>query len=171
MLLHAQCVHQRKDICIQRTIANCELLVPQYPVSHMRPVLFRLRAIEPECIPALLEELPRQVLPIELPRLWIRRIVYVRVLNVEVIRLDGPEVIRLRIEQTPDRNHGMKVIVMQRLQFLRHIRKVRVEDWVAFGLPPEPILHDRIQGDMLLAIAFCDTEYLRLRFVPVLRLE
>src|SRR5258708_30363648 len=79
--------------------------------------------------------------------------------------------IGIDVEQTPNRNHRVNVLVMQSLEFPRNIREVGVEDRIALRLPPEPILYDRIERDMLLAIVVSNIEYLVLRNVAVFRLK
>ena len=88
-----------------------------------------------------------------------------------MLRHQGLEVLDFGIEQAPDGDHGVDVLVVQGLQFAGHIGEVGIEDGIAFGLPPEPILHHRVQRNMLVAIALGDPENLVLRDVAVLRLE
>src|SRR5260370_20467567 len=66
MLLNSAGVHEGKDVCITCPAAHGELLVAKNRVSHVGPILFGLRAIQPEGVPALGEELAYQVLPIEI---------------------------------------------------------------------------------------------------------
>ena len=65
----------------------------------------------------------------------------------------------------------MDVFVMQSLQFTGNIGVIGIEDGIAFSLPPEPILHDRIERNVLFAIAMSDAKDFVLRHVAVLRLE
>ena len=60
---------------------------------------------------------------------------------------------------------------MQALQLRGNVGKVRVEYGVALGLPPEPILNDRVQGNMILAVTIGNVENFALRNIPVLGLK
>ena len=81
----------------------------------MRPVLFRLRTVQPECIPALREELAGKVVPVEVARRGIGGVIHVCVGNIEMIRHHGGEIFCCRIEKSPDRKHRVDVLVMQSL--------------------------------------------------------
>ncbi len=60
---------------------------------------------------------------------------------------------------------------MQSLQFSGNIRVIRIEDGITFSLPPKPILHNRIEWDVLFSIAMSYLKNLVLRHITVLRLE
>ena len=47
------------------------------------------------------------------------------------------------------------MLIVQLLQFTGNIWEIRIEDGIAFCFPPEPILYDRIQGNVLFAVTFC----------------
>ncbi len=67
----------------------------------------------------------------------------------------------------------MDVLVMEGLQLGGNVGVAGVENRIAFAalLPPEPVLHDRIHGDVPGAIFGGDGENLVLRLVAVLGLE
>ena len=67
----------------------------------------------------------------------------------------------------------MDVLVVERLQLGGHIGVIAVEHRVAFAplLPPEPILHHRVQRNMPAAVLIGDRQNLRLRCVAILGLE
>jgi hypothetical protein len=48
------------------------------------------------------------------------------------------------------------MLLVQCVQVLRYIVIIGVKDGIAFGLPPEPVLHHSIQGDVLIAITLRD---------------
>src|ERR1019366_6091927 len=75
------------------------------------------------------------------------------------------------IEQAPDRDHGVYVFFVQGIEILRYVVIVGIEDWVALGLPPEPVLHYCIEWDMLLSIALRDPANLVERYIAVFRLK
>ena len=49
--------------------------------------------------------------------------------------------------------------------------KLGIEDRIALCLPPEPVLHNGVERDVLLTVAVRDFKHLILRNVPVLRLK
>jgi hypothetical protein len=63
------------------------------------------------------------------------------------------------------------VFFVQAIEILRYVVIVGIEDWVALGLPPEPVLHYCVERDMLLAIALRDPANLVERNVAILRLK
>src|SRR5713226_7297427 len=65
----------------------------------------------------------------------------------------------------------MNVFVMQSLEFTWNIGEIGIENGIAFRLPPKPILHDRIERNMLFAIAVSNSKDLLLGNITVLRLE
>ena len=78
MILHSKSMHEREDIREFRTVTDGELSAAQDGVAHVRPVFFRLGAIEPECVPSLRQQLAWQVLPVDIARLGVGSVVDVR---------------------------------------------------------------------------------------------
>jgi hypothetical protein len=50
------------------------------------------------------------------------------------------------------------MLVMQLLQLSGNIGEVGIEDRIAFRFPPEPVLHDGIQGDVFFPVAMRDAQ-------------
>ena len=65
----------------------------------------------------------------------------------------------------------MHVFFVQRIEILGYVVIIRIEFRIALGLPPEPVLHNRIEWDMLLAIALRNLSNLVERDVTILRLK
>ena len=63
------------------------------------------------------------------------------------------------------------MLIMQMIEFARHVGKVGIENGIAFRLPPIPVLHDCIDRDLFFPVAMRDAQYLILRDVAVLRLK
>ena len=70
-----------------------QLLIAQNRVAPVRPVLLRLRAVQPESIPSLREQLARKLIPEEVARRGIGRVVDVRSRNLKPLPLDLLEVL------------------------------------------------------------------------------
>jgi len=60
---------------------------------------------------------------------------------------------------------------VQGFEILRYVAIVGIEDRIALGLPPEPVLHHGVERYMFLAIALCDLANLVERYVAILRLK
>jgi hypothetical protein len=64
----------------------------------------------------------------------------------------------------------MNVNFVQLLEHGLGVRVVFVEDRLAHGVPPEPVLNDVVEWNVKVAILLCDGFELQLRIVPVLAL-
>ncbi len=137
----------------------------------MRPEFFGLRAIEPKRVPTLREQLAGQVIPIKLARFRIGCVVDVRVGNVQCFSVMTLKFSDLVSNRPQTESMAWTFSSWRRFEFARDIRKLVSEDRIALCLPPEPVLHDRIERDLFFAIALRDSEYLVLRDVPILRLK
>ena len=56
----------------------------------------------------------------------------------------------------------MDVFIVETLEFAGNIREIGIEDRIAFCFPPEPVLHDCVERNVLFAIAMCDCQELLL---------
>ena len=171
VILHALRVLQRKDVGVARAVADGELFVLEDGVAHVRPELLGLGAVQPESVPAHVDQRTEQMAPVVVARLGVGGVVNVRALHHHVVRVHVLVVGGFGIEQAPHRKHGVDVFSVQGLQLAGHIGKVLVEDGVAFVLPPEPVLHDGVEREVSGAIARGDAEHLVLRDVAVFGLE
>src|ERR1017187_4398985 len=120
MLLDAAGVLQGENIGVFQAAADMQLLIAENGVAPVRPVLLRLRAIKPEGIPSMCKELARKLIPKEVARCWIRRVVYVRPFDLESQALHILEVLGSGIHQTPHRNHGVDMLIVQFLRSEEH---------------------------------------------------
>ena len=171
MILYPERMQQREYVGVLRSIADGKLFVAQDGVAHVRPEFFGLCAVEPEGVPSLRKQLAGQPVPVDVARLRAAGIVHMRSGDHEVLRFERLVCLGLWIEQSPDGDHGMHILFVQRVEILRHIVIVGVEVGIALVLPPEPILHHRVQGNVLLAIALRDSGDLVERYIAVLGLE
>ena len=76
-------VLQRKDVGVLQAAADMELLIAQHRVADVRPGLLRLRAVEPESVPPLGEELAHKLVPEEVRGGGIGGVVDLRAGNLE----------------------------------------------------------------------------------------
>lgn len=53
MILYAERVFERKNVGELGTVPHSKLTAAEDGITHVRPVFFRLSAVEPECIPSL----------------------------------------------------------------------------------------------------------------------
>src|ERR1035438_5893843 len=152
VLLDSESMSERKYVRILGSVSNRNLLVAENRVTPVRPVFFGLCAVEPECIPSLRKQRADQVIPIEIARLRIRRVVHMSIRHIEVFGGEFPKILRLRIEHSPHRQHGVNMLIVQLLQFTGNISKIGIEYGIALRFPPEPVLNDGIQWNVLLPV-------------------
>jgi len=162
VLLHTASVHEGKYVSVFESAADVELLVAHACIAGVRPGLFRLGAVQPEGVPALRKELAHQLIPEEIAGRGIGGVVGLRLFELEALALHGFEVLRLRVHQGPDRDHGVDMLVVQGLQLGGHVSVLVVEYRIALaaGLPPVPVLnngvHGNVAGAVLSRISACD---------------
>ena len=124
VLLDSERMSERKYIRVLGSIANRNLLVTENRVTPVWPVFLGLCAVEPERIPSLRKQFADQVVPVEIARLRIRRVVHARVRHIEVFGNEFLEILRFRIKHSPHRQHGVNMFIVQLLQFTRNIREI-----------------------------------------------
>src|SRR5580765_2413081 len=64
----------------------------------------------------------------------------------------------------------MNVVLMEVVNHPFWVGIVLVEDRLAHGVPPEPVLHNIIEGNMEIAVLVCNIQNFFLRIIPVLAL-
>src|ERR1022692_619718 len=171
MILHAKRMLEREDVGEFSAIADCELTAAEDGVAHVWPVFFGLGAIKPECIPSLRQQLAGQMLPVDVARLGVGGVVDVRASHELVLCIQNLVRFGFGIEQAPDRDHGVYILFVQGIEIPRYVMIVGIKNWIALGLPPEPILHYCIKWDMLLSIALRDPANLVERHISILGLK
>ena len=143
---------------------------------------FWLGRIHPPSIHPDLEQSFVDLMPIKFARVRAGRVVHRHGIGVvgrlgEFELVDEPTLVvhevvisRSRFEEGPDGNHEVEVLAVQAPDHPLGIGIVLIENEFALAIPPEPVLHDIVGGDMQFTIFLGDAQNLLLRFVAVLAL-
>src|SRR6185312_10552890 len=102
---------------------------------------------------------------------WVAGVIYVGLRDIQVSRRELLVVLGLGIKKSPHGEHRVYVLLVQLLELAGHIWEVVIKDRIAFELPPKPVLHDGVEGNVLLAITAGDSKNLVLRNVTIFRLK
>ena len=143
---------------------------------------FRFGGIHPPGVGADTEQSLVDEIPVIFAGLWAGRVIHSH--GVSVIGrfgifelVDEPSlavhvfvVRRSWLEERPDRNHQVEVLGVKLVDHGFRIKIVLVKDEFSLAVPPEPVLHDVVDGDVQIAILLGDSQDFVLRFVAVLAL-
>ena len=131
-----------------------------------------LGRVHPPGIDSDLEETFVHLIPIEFAGFGAGRVIHGHGIGVirrlgEFELVDEPaffvhEVVigRSRLEERPDGNHEVEVLAMQFVDHPLGIGIVFVENEFALAVPPEPVLHDVVSGDVQFTIFARDAQNL-----------
>ena len=160
-------VEHRKDVRVQTTFAKEQLA----PGRDAQLSGFRFRRIKPECIYAFRNKRARQHLPIQFTRRGIGNVVISLLVDEKSGTFHLLVYRRGWIKVRPDRNHHVRLFVMDLLYCAGKVRIAGIEVARSPLCPPLPILNDRVERNMTVAVLIDDSDQLILSFVAILRLE
>src|SRR5262252_251764 len=161
--------------------ATCRQLMAELDVVFL-PFGLRFGRIHPPGIEADAEEALIHLIPVVFASFGVGRVVHRHgvgvvgrlsifelvdepALLVHVVVIDGAG-----LEEWPDRNHEVEILLVQPVDHALGIGIVLVEDELALAIPPEPVLDDIVDGNMQLTIFRGHTENFILRLVAILAL-
>ena len=147
------------------------LLVAEDGVAAVGPVFFGFGGVEPEGVPALGEEWAGEAIPVGVAGFGVGGVVDAGVGDEEVFRFEFFVGVGGGVDESPGGDQGVDVLVVEFFQVGGDVVVVVVEDGIAFVLPPEPVLHHDVEGDVFGAVAVGDGEDLVERGVAVFRLD